>query len=173
MSLHTTTRAEPSPGAEGWGLTSGSEITIQVRRVRASADIPLPRYMTEGSSGMDLCADVEGDLVIGPLERALVPTGIAVSVPAGFEIQVRPRSGLALRWGVTLLNSPGTIDSDYRGEISLIVVNLGREAFRVTRGQRLAQLVVSRVIRARWQEVAQLPASSRGEGGFGHTDVGG
>jgi len=128
--------------------------------------------MTEGSSGMDLCADVEGDVVIAPFERALVPTGIAVSVPAGFEIQVRPRSGLALKWGVTLLNSPGTIDSDYRGEISLIVINLGREAFRVTRGQRLAQLVVSRVIRAQWQEVARLPASSRGKGGFGHTDVG-
>lgn len=121
---------------------------------------------------MDLCADVEHDLVIEPFERALVPTGIAVSVPAGLEIQVRPRSGLALKWGVTLLNSPGTIDSDYRGEISLIVVNLGREAFRVTRGQRLAQLVVSRVIRAQWEEVAQLPGSSRGEGGFGHTDVG-
>lgn len=119
---------------------------------------------------MDLTAALEGDLMLAPLERALIPTGIAIALPEGFEAQIRPRSGLALREGLTLANSPGTIDSDYRGEIQLIVMNLSKESVTIRRGQRIAQMVVQRVIRARWQEVEKLPASGRQEGGFGHTD---
>ena len=147
------------------------EVQIQIKRVRSSKDaIPLPAYMTEGSAGMDLAADLEEDLVLAPLERALIPTGIAVALPLGFEAQIRPRSGLALREGIALVNSPGTVDSDYRGEIHLIAVNLGREPVVIRRGQRVAQMVVQRVCRARWREVKELPPSSRHEGGFGHTD---
>ncbi len=119
---------------------------------------------------MDLSADLEGDVVLAPLERALIPTGIAVALPRGFEAQIRPRSGLALREGITLVNSPGTIDSDYRGEIQLITINMGKEPVVIRRGQRVAQMVVQRVCRARWQEVSDLPSSERQEGGFGHTD---
>jgi dUTP pyrophosphatase len=126
--------------------------------------------MTEGAAGMDLYADLEKDAVVNPLARLLVPTGIAIALPPGFEAQIRPRSGLALREGLSLLNSPGTIDSDYRGEIQLIVVNLGEKAVVVRRGQRLAQMVVQRVARAEWEEVETLPASARDKRGFGHTD---
>src|ERR1051325_10491868 len=142
-----------------------------MRRVRARARaLPLPDYMTEGSAGMDLAADLEADLHLQPLERVLIPTGVAIALPAGFEAQIRPRSGLALREGVTLVNSPGTIDADYRGEIQLIAVNLGSEAVRIERGQRVAQMIVQRVVRARWHEVDELAASARDTGGFGHTD---
>ncbi len=119
---------------------------------------------------MDLSADLEADVVLAPLERALIPTGIAVALPRGFEAQIRPRSGLALREGITLVNSPGTIDSDYRGEIQVITINMGKEPVVIRRGQRVAQMVVQRVCRARWQEVSDLPSSERQEGGFGHTD---
>jgi dUTP pyrophosphatase len=147
------------------------EVRIQIKRVRDRArDLPLPDYMTEGSAGMDLAADLDADLPLQPLERALIPTGVAIALPPGFEAQIRPRSGLALREGVTLVNSPGTIDADYRGEIQLIAINLGREAVVVRRGQRVAQMVVQRVCRVKWQEVEELPASQRQEGGFGHTD---
>jgi dUTP pyrophosphatase len=147
------------------------EVEIQIKRVRPSKDaVALPTYMTEGSVGMDLAADLEEDLILAPLERASVPTGIAIALPPGFEAQIRPRSGLALREGITLVNSPGTIDSDYRGEIELIAINLGRQPVVIRRGQRVAQMVVQRVCRARWQEVKELPPSSRQEGGFGHTD---
>ena len=147
------------------------EVQIQISRVRRSSDpLPLPAYMTGGSAGMDLAADIEGDMVLAPLERALIPTGIAVALPAGFEAQIRPRSGLALKKGVTLLNSPGTIDSDYRGEIQLIAINLGKEPVIIRRGERMAQMVVQQVCRAQWQEVGKLPPSRRQEGGFGHTD---
>ncbi|HZR71138.1 MAG TPA: dUTP diphosphatase [Burkholderiales bacterium] len=140
-------------------------------RVRDRArDLPLPDYMTEGSAGMDLAADLDEDLRLEPLERALIPTGVAIALPKGFEAQIRPRSGLALREGVTLVNSPGTIDADYRGEIQLITINLGRETVIVRRGQRVAQMIVQRVCRVHWQEVEALPASKRQEGGFGHTD---
>ncbi len=146
-------------------------IRVQIKRVRLSNDLlPLPRYMTEGSVGMDLSADLEEDLVLEPMERVLIPTGIAVALPAGFEAQIRPRSGLALRAGFTLVNSPGTIDSDYRGEIQLIAINLGKEPVVIRRGERVAQMVVQRVCRAQWQEVSELPPSGRQEGGFGHTD---
>jgi dUTP pyrophosphatase len=119
---------------------------------------------------MDLCADLEGELPLAPMERALIPTGVAIALPQGFEAQIRPRSGLALKQGLTMVNSPGTIDSDYRGEIQLIAINLGREPVVIQRGQRIAQMVIQRIIRAQWQEVQELPLSDRQDGGFGHTD---
>jgi len=148
------------------------EIRIQIKRLRPSSmEVPLPVYMTEGSAGMDLCADVESELRLAPLQRALVPTGVAIALPPGFEAQIRSRSGLALTEGLTMANSPGTIDSDYRGEIQLIAINLGQEPVVIRRGQRIAQMVVQRVVRAQWQEVKELPSSERQGGGFGHTDV--
>jgi dUTP pyrophosphatase len=150
-------------------LSPMDEVRIQIKRVREN-ELPLPAYMTEGSAGMDLAADLDADLTLAPLERALIPTGVAIALPLGFEAQIRPRSGLALRDGVTLVNSPGTIDSDYRGEIQLIAINLGRETVTIRRGQRVAQIVVQRVCRVKWQEVNELPSSERQEGGFGHTD---
>ena len=147
------------------------EIRIQIKRVRAGINpSPLPGYMTEGSVGMDLAADLEADLTLAPLERKLIPTGIAVALPVGFEAQIRPRSGLALSAGLTLVNSPGTIDSDYRGEIQLIAINLGKAPIVIRHGQRVAQMVVQRVCRAKWDEVKELPPSVRQDGGFGHTD---
>ena len=146
------------------------KIEIQISRVRPG-DMPLPAYMTEGSAGMDLAADIDGELVLAPLARALIPTGIAIALPRGFEAQIRPRSGLALKHGLTLVNSPGTIDSDYRGEIQLIAINLGGNPIVVRRGERIAQMVVQRVIQARWREVAELPGSERQGNGFGHTGV--
>ncbi len=126
--------------------------------------------MTDGAAGMDLCADIESDRELAPMARALIPTGIAIALPAGFEAQIRPRSGLALKHGLTLINSPGTIDSDYRGEIQVIAINLGTEPLVIERGQRIAQMVVQRVVRAQWREVEELPSSTRDDGGFGHTD---
>ena len=126
--------------------------------------------MTEGAAGMDLCADLEGDLDLAPLRRILIPTGIAIALPIGFEAQIRPRSGLALKQGLTLLNSPGTIDSDYRGEIQIIAINLGATPIVIEPGQRIAQMVVQRVARVNWQEVNELPSTVREAGGFGHTD---
>ena len=148
------------------------EIRIQIKRLRPSSmEVPLPVYMTEGSAGMDLCADVESELRLAPMQRALIPTGVAIALPPGFEAQIRPRSGLALKEGLTMANSPGTIDSDYRGEIQLVAINLGQEPVVIRRGQRIAQMVVQRVVRAQWQEVKELPSSERQGGGFGHTDV--
>ncbi len=146
------------------------EIRIEIKRLRRSSNLPLPAYMTEGAAGMYLCADIESDRRLEPMERAIIPTGFAIGLPAGFEAQVRPRSGLALKQGLALVNSPGTIDSDYRGEIQVIVINLGSEPIVITRGQRIAQMVVQRVARAQWQEVDELPPSKRDDGGFGHTD---
>lgn len=148
-------------------------LSIPVRFVREGSRSLLPSYQTEGASGMDLRADIGEDVTIPPLGRALVPTGIAVAIPHGVEGQVRPRSGLAIHSGVTCLNVPGTIDSDYRGEICVILVNLGAEPFSVRRGDRVAQLVFSSVARATWREVEILPPTVRGEGGFGHTGRGG
>jgi dUTP pyrophosphatase len=128
-------------------------------------------YMTEGAAGMDLCADLKGEVILAPMDRMLIPTGVAIALPKGFEAQVRPRSGLALKHGLTMVNSPGTIDSDYRGEIQLIAINLGRKPVVICRGQRIAQMVVQRVVRARWREVQELPVSKRRDGGFGHTDA--
>jgi dUTP pyrophosphatase len=149
-------------------------VRVAIWRVRAG-DVPLPAYMTAGAAGCDLAADVAAPLTLAPLERALVPTGFAIALPPGFEAQVRPRSGLALRDGITLLNAPGTIDADYRGEIKVILVNLGGVARTIEPGERIAQLVVAPVARADWQLVAEAPAAGdalwtdRGAGGFGHT----
>jgi dUTP pyrophosphatase len=130
---------------------------------------PLPHYETPGSAGMDLRAHLESPLTLGPLERTLVPTGLFIELPTGYEAQVRPRSGLAAKRGLTMLNSPGTIDSDYRGEIKCIVVNLSNEAQTIEPGERIAQMVIARHERAEWQPVAQLSDSERGAGGFGST----
>jgi len=145
-------------------------VAVDVVRLRPGGDpLPLPRYMTPDAAGMDLRADLEAEIVLAPSERRLVPTGLAVAIPPGFEGQVRARSGLAARDGLTVLNAPGTIDADYRGEVQVLLVNLGREPARVRRGDRIAQLVIAPVARATWREVATLPASARGEGGFGST----
>ncbi len=137
--------------------------------VTRRAGAVLPAYATGASSGMDLCACVEGPILLNPMERALVPTGIAISLPEGYEAQVRPRSGLAVNFGITVLNAPGTIDADYRGEIKVILINLGQEPFEIKRGDRIAQIVFATSARARWKEVDSLPESARGEGGFGST----
>jgi dUTP pyrophosphatase len=147
-------------------------IDVEVKRLPHGADLPLPQYATADSAGLDLLAAVDADLVIQPGMRALVPTGLAIALPPGYEAQVRPRSGLALRNGITLLNSPGTVDADYRGEVGVILINLGQESFVVTRGMRIAQMVVAPVTRLAWREVADLPASERGAGGFGSTGTG-
>ena len=146
-----------------------STITIPVRVEPEGKGLDLPRYQTEHAAGMDLLAAVESDLVLKPGERALVSTGIAIALPFGYEAQIRPRSGLALRHGLTLLNSPGTIDADYRGTISLVLVNHGTEPVSIARGERMAQMVVARVERAGLKAVSDLPNSLRGPGGFGHT----
>jgi dUTP pyrophosphatase len=143
--------------------------TVAVVRLPEGAGLPLPTYMTAGAAGADVVAAVAGDLVLAPGERALVPTGFSLEVPAGYEVQIRPRSGLALRHGVTLLNSPGTIDSDYRGPVGVILANLGSAPFVVRRGERIAQLVVAPVVHAAFREAEALAASARGEGGFGST----
>jgi len=140
-------------------------IKVLVKRLRGT----LPRYMTAHSAGMDLCASLEEEIQLAPGERRLIPTGIAIALPEGYEAQVRPRSGLALKHGVTLLNTPGTVDADYRGEIGCIMINLGNEPFVVRDGDRIAQLIINQVDRAELQEVEELPESTRGEGGFGHT----
>jgi dUTP pyrophosphatase len=145
-----------------------------VTRVRGAqdADIPLPRQATEGSAGTDLCAAVEAELVLEPGEISAVPTGFALAIPAGFEGQIRGRSGLALRHGISLPNAPGTIDSDYRGEVHVILQNGGQEPFHVRRGDRIAQLVIAPVATVEWEEVAELPdlgTTKRGKGGFGHS----
>ena len=144
-----------------------------ISRLPHGRDLPLPAYATAGAAGCDLHAAVEAPLEIPPGGRALVPTGIAIALPEGAEAQVRPRSGLALRHGVTCLNSPGTIDADYRGEVGVILANLGDAPFVVTRGMRIAQLVVAPVARVAWDELAELPATLRGAGGFGSTGTGG
>jgi dUTP pyrophosphatase len=141
---------------------------IKVRRVRPSS-LPLPRYQSAHAAGMDLVADIEVSLEIAPMGRAAVPAGIAVEIPPGFEGQVRPRSGRALEEGLTLVNSPGTIDADYRGEIKVLLVNLGSASITIRPGDRIAQLVIAPVARAELVEVAELDPSSRGGGGFGHT----
>jgi dUTP pyrophosphatase len=151
---------------------SGPEVAVAVARLAHGADLPLPDYGTAESAGMDLVAAVETDLVLAPGGRALVPTGISIALPAGYEAQVRPRSGLALKQGVTILNSPGTIDADYRGEIGIVLANLGEAAFTVARGMRIAQLVIAPVSRIAWREVEELPESARGADGFGSTGLG-
>ena len=144
-------------------------VSVGVVRLPEGEGLPLPAYMSAGAAGADVVAAVAEDLTLAPGARALVPTGFALEVPEGYEVQVRPRSGLAVKHGVTLLNSPGTIDSDYRGPVGVVLVNLGREPFVVRRGERIAQLVVAPVVRAAFGEVTALAASARGDGGFGST----
>lgn len=145
-------------------------VAVPVKRVRHGGDaLPLPRYMSDGAVGMDLLADVEAEIELAAGERRLVPTGLALAIPAGFEGQVRPRSGRAARDGLTILNAPGTIDADYRGEIQVLLVNLGRAPVRIARGDRVAQLIIAPVARVVWDEVDELPPSGRGAGGFGST----
>ncbi len=144
-------------------------VTVAVRRLAHAEGLPLPRYLTPGAAGADVAAAVTGEITLAPLERAAVPTGLVLAVPSGYEVQVRPRSGLALRHGVSVANAPGTVDSDYRGELMVILVNLGRESYVIRRGDRIAQLVVAPVIRADFAERDDLPPSGRGAGGFGST----
>jgi len=144
---------------------------VKVLIKKLSKDIKFPNYKTRGSSGLDLIANLDSDLLINVGEKNLIPTGIAVAIPQGYEIQIRPRSGLASRNGITVLNTPGTIDADYRGEIKVILINLGKEAYKVTKGQRVAQMVLCPVIRAEFEEVTELPSTERGEGGFGSTGI--
>jgi dUTP pyrophosphatase len=148
-----------------------TEVSVAVRRLDHARDLDLPAYATEGSAGLDLTAAVSAPVVLAPGERALVPTGIAIALPPGFEAQVRPRSGLALKQGVTVLNSPGTIDADYRGEVGVILINHGREPVTIERGQRVAQMVVARYERVAWAEADVLADSARGAGGFGSTGL--
>lgn len=144
-------------------------VQVKIKRVREEADIHLPVYMTPHAAGLDLHAAVDKKVILNPGERALIPTGIAISLPDGYEAQIRPRSGLAIKHGITLVNTPGTIDPDYRGEISIIVINHGSEPFTIKRGERIAQMVVAPFVRAVLEEVADLDDTLRGHGGFGHT----
>ena len=144
------------------------KITLKIKRLRGN-DLPLPHYATPLSSGLDLYADIDKEVIIEPLQRVIVPTGIAIELLEGTEAQVRPRSGLALKKGITVLNSPGTIDADYRGEIKVILINLGQEKVVIKRGDRIAQLVISPVYHAEVVEVEDLSDTQRGAGGFGHS----
>ncbi|NCQ16943.1 MAG: dUTP diphosphatase [Ignavibacteria bacterium CG_4_8_14_3_um_filter_37_9] len=146
------------------------EIKIKVKRLSDEfSDIPLPVYATHGSAGLDIAAAVKDEIVVPQGKICLIPTNFSVEIPEGYEIQVRPRSGLAIKQGITVLNSPGTIDSDYRGEVKIILINLGEDDYKISRGERIAQLVVSKVYQAKFSEVANLNDSHRGEGGFGHS----
>ena len=142
---------------------------LLIKRLDHAKDLPLPRYETAGAAGMDLLAAVASDFPLAPGERAIIPAGISIAVPPGHEGQVRPRSGLAAKFGVTLLNAPGTIDADYRGEVGIILINHGHETFTVTRGMRIAQLLIAPVAQAELEEVDSLDDTARGSGGFGST----
>jgi len=139
-------------------------------RPEKDADIPIPRYMTPGSAGMDLCAAVMGDMIIQPGDIFLVPTGFAMAIPQGYEGEIRPRSGLAVKFGITLINSPGTVDADYREEVKVAIINLGREPFVLKRGDRVAQMLIKKVYQATIDEVEKLSKTER-TGGFGHTGI--
>lgn len=148
-----------------------ADIEVQIVRLPHGADLPLPTYQSAQAAGLDLMAAVPADapVMLAPGARALVPTGVAIALPPGIEAQVRPRSGLAVRHGVTVLNSPGTIDADYRGELQVILINLGAESFSISRGVRIAQLVIAPVAKTRWREVSDLDLTPRGNTGFGST----
>jgi len=150
-------------------MTYETPVSIPVERLPHAEGLPLPRYETAGSAGMDLVAAIDEPLVLNPGARTLCPTGLSIAIPPGFEGQVRPRSGLALRHGLTLPNSPGTVDSDYRGELKVILANIGQEPVRIERGMRIAQLVFAPVVRAQWAQAVSLDATERGAGGVGHT----
>ncbi|CAN0490478.1 unnamed protein product, partial [Discosporangium mesarthrocarpum] len=144
-------------------------VEIAVTRLPHNADLPLPAYETAQSAGMDLAAAIDVPVTLAPGERAMVATGLAIALPAGYEAQVRPRSGLAAKNGITVLNTPGTVDADYRGEVKVILINLGDDAFEIERGMRIAQMVIAPVTQARFAEVDTLPETARGAGGFGST----
>lgn len=146
-----------------------TDIAVQIQWVRSRRELPIPGYESDGAAGIDLRAWLEDDLVIAPGETALVPTGLAVAIPVGYEAQLRPRSGLALNHAISMPNSPGTIDSDYRGEIRIILINHGKKSFTVEHGMRIAQMVISPVMQVIFKESEELPATSRGAGGFGST----
>ncbi|HET9029037.1 MAG TPA: dUTP diphosphatase [Candidatus Aquilonibacter sp.] len=146
-------------------------VRVALKRLPESAGLPLPSYMTDLAAGADLCAAVSNDVIIRPGERTLVPTGISIALPPGYEAQIRPRSGLALKAGVTCLNTPGTIDADYRGPVGVLLINLGSEPAVIKRGDRIAQMIVTPVWRAQFEEVAELPDTQRGSNGFGSTGV--
>ena len=144
-------------------------IRVSVKRLPHNEDLPLPSYESASAAGMDLPAAVTADVILDPGERDLIATGLAIALPDGYEAQIRPRSGLAARNGVTVLNTPGTVDADYRGEVKVILVNLGKEPFTVTRGMRIAQMVIAPVVQATMEQVDELPDTARGAGGFGST----
>ncbi len=146
------------------------EIILKIKKINNST-LPLPAYMTEHASGFDLMADIDSEMEIKPFDRVLIPTGIAVEIPEGYEAEIRPRSGLAIKYGITLLNTPGTIDADYRGEIKVILINLGQESFKIKKGDRIAQMVIKEVVRAKIVEAKSLGNTAREDGGFGHTGV--
>jgi dUTP pyrophosphatase len=145
------------------------KIKVHIQKLKGNDDLFLPRYMTSGAAGMDIVAAVMQEEIIRPGGRKKIPTGIAIALPEGYEAQIRPRSGLAIKEGITLLNSPGTIDADYRGEIALVVINHGEQPFIIKRGMRLAQMVIQKIYTVEWVEAEELPATARGAGGFGHT----
>lgn len=146
-----------------------SFVDVSITKLPHAEGLSLPAYATDQSAGMDLCAAVSADVTLMPGARMLVPTGLAIALPDGFEAQVRPRSGLAIKNGISVLNSPGTIDADYRGEVQVILANLGTEAFTIVRGMRIAQMIVAPYSRVKWREVGQLSETARGAGGFGST----
>jgi dUTP pyrophosphatase len=146
-------------------------VVVKFKRLNHNPDLPLPSYQSNGSSGLDLCAAVDEDLIVQPGDIRLIPTGLSISLPKGYEAQVRPRSGLALKCGIGLVNSPGTIDADYRGEIGVIMINWGKEPFTIRRGDRIAQMVIGKVYRAELEEVDEIDSTQRGEGGFGHSGI--
>ncbi len=144
---------------------------IYIRRLKKGHPVSLPQYMTEGSSGMDLYASLNHEVTLEPGERKLIPTGISVAIPEGFEGQIRPRSGLAIQKGIGIVNGPGTIDADYRGEIGVLLINFGKEPFSIRNGDRIAQMIISRIYRVTLEEVDDLPPTQRQGGGFGHTGI--
>lgn len=147
------------------------DTVVAILKLPGNDDIPLPKYMTEHAAGMDIFAAVEAEERILPGERRMIPTGLMIEIPIGYEAEIRPRSGLALKYGVTLVNAPGTIDADYRGEIGIVMINHGDAPFIVRRGDRVAQMVVHRVCRVKWTLGEQLKPTGRGDGGFGHTNI--
>lgn len=146
-------------------------VNVGIRRFPHAEDLPLPEYITASSAGMDLLAAINEPLALSPGDFLRIPTGIAIALPEGYEAQVRPRSGLAARYGISLVNTPGTIDADYRGEIAVLLINFGKEIFEIKRGDRIAQMVVAPVARVNWLLCNELDVTERGEGGFGHTGV--
>lgn len=142
---------------------------VIVKIVRENDKIELPKYETSGAAGLDVRANITESIVLGSLERTLVPTGLKIAIPEGYEVQVRPRSGLALKYGITLLNTPGTIDSDYRGELKMIIANMSKDAYTINPGERIGQLVLNKVEQIQWEVVETLGETERGAGGFGHT----